>query len=734
MSKRIAVTINKDFYSRFSGNELIQIKKNEKCRLFSIVEMGDMAAVYYGNIDCLSLTLVPESKIKQISLQKLKSGDSLIQVSIAGDILPSAYAGGISMRNGFAVEALKLSGQYIEYDKKSVTVVTEFSREDGQKAIHRLKTHTTQTLISSVTYFNGSSDIITLNMLSSFSLSGLTPFIDGEAPESMLLHRFRSYWSAEGHPESIAIEDLQLEPSWSKWATKCERYGQVGTMPTRHFFPFAAIEDIVSGVTWGAEISWPGSWQMEPYRKGDALSLSGGLADFEFGHWQKNLLAGEEFTTPDAILTVADGGRDEVCDRLLTYFEPFFKNLPESEYDLPVLFNEFCDTWNNPSSETVSRELSALKGLGIEYFVIDEGWSREPDKPYIKGYNGDWNVSKARFGGDIRPVMEQIRKEGMLPGIWFEHEIAGVCSDLFNQHPDKLLTLHGRILRTRNRAFLNFCDSWVQEYLYKKVALFLKENNIGYLKIDYNDTLGVGCDGSESPGESLRQQVKATYEFRRRILECNPDLVLENCASGGHRLDPYSMSECSMASFSDAHECLNIPVIASNLHMLIHPRQSQIWAVLRASDTPRKIVYSMVNGLLGRLCISGSVDALNPAQYSLVKDGIEFYKQVRHIIRDGISRRICKCNKASANLKGWQAVIRFNKKRNEMLLVLHAFGEMNGRHINVDVPEGFKIKRSYYAGERPFIEKNSVIFPVSENFSAAGIHLVYDNQFNKREA
>lgn len=726
LSNEFRIIPEKGVYNIFQ-NELIRIESDENNPLLSIIYLGDMVAVYTKIEEGLSLAIVPQSRMDEVNLQKLEKGDSLIQVSVDGDIIPTAYAGGLSMRNGFSVEALKFNTQYIEYDGEAVSVITEFLREDGQKAIHRLKTHTAETLVSNVIYLNGSNHEITLNMLSSFSLSGLTPFIEDEASESMILHRFRSYWSAEGRPESIAIEDLQLEPSWSKWATKCERFGQVGTMPTRHFFPFAAIEDIKSGVTWGAEIAWPGSWQMEPYRRGDALSLSGGLADFEFGHWQKNLLPGEEFTTPDAILTVTVGGRDEICDRLLTYFDPFFENLPGTEQDLPIIFNEYCDTWNNPTRDSITRELNSLKGLGVEYFVIDEGWSREHNEPYHDGYNGDWNVSKDRFDGDIRPSVEQIRSEEMLPGIWFEYEIACVGSNLFKENQDKMLTRHGKLIRGSTHAFLDFCDPWVQEYLYKKVAVFLKENNIGYLKIDYNDTFGVGCDGFESLGEGLRQQVKGTYDFRRRILECNPDLVLENCASGGHRLDPFSMSECSMASFSDAHECLDIPVIASNLHMLIHPRQSQIWAVLRAPDSPRRIVYSMINGLLGRLCISGSIHALSNEQVDLVKEGVDFYKQVRHIIRDGVSRRICKYNKASNNLKGWQAVTRRNKIGNEILLTIHAFGEMSGKDIKVTIPEGFKIKKSYCAGKAPTLEGATVNFSVSEDFSAAAVHLVREN-------
>ena len=723
MTKLTLTTNRTEQYSVFENGLLRQVPADAENPLVSVVHMGDMCAVYYGGEDCLSLTLVPASRLGDIRPSKLKLHESLLQVSVEGDVLPEAYSGGISMRNSQSTALLKLDSQYILSDQDQVAVVTEFHREDGQRAIHTLKTHTAKTLLSSVTYINDSPRDITLRMLSSFSITGLTPFIDGEAPESMVLHRFRSYWSAEGRPESLAVEDIQLDPSWSKWATKCERYGQVGCMPTRHFFPFAAIEDTLSGVTWGAEIVWPGSWQMEPYRRGDALSLSGGLADFEFGHWSKILAPGASFTTPEAILTVTQGNREDVCDRLLTYFDPYLASLPASEQELPVIYNEYCDTWCHPTTETVRAELEALRGMGVDYFVIDDGWFRKPGVEGVGVDVGDWEVSKERFDGDMRPTLSAIRKEGLLPGLWFEYENVGRASDAYTQYSDHFLRLNGHMLQTPTRAFWDFTDPWVQDYLHLKVALFLKENQVGYIKVDYNDFFGIGCDGAESPGEGLRRQVEAMIAFKKRLLETNPDLVLENCASGGHRLDPCSMSTSSMASFSDAHECKDIPVIAANLHSLIPPRQSQIWAVIRKEDDHRRIVYSMVNGLLGRLCVSGNIASLNEEQRRLVQEGVAFYKTVRHIIKDGISRRRCCFNRATSHLQGWQAVVRRTPDGGEALVVFNAFAGIQEPQVRLDGLEGYEVRGCYTDGKPAYMEGGELVLTVAGDFSAIGVHL-----------
>ena len=197
----------------------------------------------------------------------------------------------------------------------------------------------------------------------------------------------------------------------------------------------------------------------------------------------------------------------------------------------------------------------------------------------------------------------------------------------------------------------------------------LRTQGFGYVKIDYNENIGVGCDGAESLGEGLRQRVAASQAFFRAMAEAMPELVIENCSSGGHRLEPSMMELVSQASFSDAHECLSIPIIAANLHRVIRPEQSQIWAVLHAKDTPARIHYLLAAACLGRMCLSGDIFALDQDQWSEVQKGIAFYGQAKEIIRDGYTERR-ECTASSYNQPtGWQGVLRTLGDR--ALLVVH---------------------------------------------------------------
>jgi alpha-galactosidase len=218
--------------------------------------------------------------------------ESLVQFKLVGDQYPGAFAQGHTLRQSGSVAQFKSVGQKVLKEQNRVTIVTKLSRADGCSVEHRLAHREGDSAFEiSSSFTNGSAKPVTLEMLSSFSLSGLTPFAADDAPGRLHAHRFRSVWSAEGRLETQSIEELHLERSWSGAGAFSERFGQLGTMPVRKWFPFVALEDPQAGVVWGAQLAWAGSWQMEIFRQHDDVALSGGLADREFGHWTNSATA-----------------------------------------------------------------------------------------------------------------------------------------------------------------------------------------------------------------------------------------------------------------------------------------------------------------------------------------------------------------------------------------------------------------------------------------------------------
>lgn len=675
-------------------------------------QLGDMTARYLLNPEtgCVGLYLLPTETDSVCLSEKNMQLESLVQLKLTGDIYESAYCMGITMRNSETVRRLRFRNQKEEIRGKLHKINTVL--EDGRR--HQITHHLvwkedTPYIRISCTFENKDDMACTLEMLESFSLGNLSPYLEGDGYNSMFLHRIRSVWSQEGRLECIPLEDLQLEPAWDPHAVRCEKFGQAGSMPVNRFFPFVAIEDRKSHVFWGAQIAHPASWQIEVYRKDDGLAFSGGLADRDFGQWMKKIEPGESFRTPEAIVTTAwTESIDIFTGRLTRAAEEGLENVPDSEKDLPIIFNEYCTTWGNPSHKNICEILNKIKGKGFRYFVIDCGWYKEEGIPWDISM-GDYEVSEYLFPEGLEKTTEAIRNSGMIPGLWFEIEAVGSAARAY-QMEEHLLQKDGTALTSYFRRFWNMRDPWVEKYLSEKIIGTLKKYGFGYMKIDYNETIGIGCDGKESLGEELRKNIEASVSFFDKVKREIPDIVLENCSSGGHRLEPSLMAQMSMASFSDAHECVEIPVIAANLHRVIHPAQSQIWAVIRKNDSLQRIAYSIAATFMGRMCISGDVTDLTAKQWEVIDKGIDFYKKIASIIRKGQSYRFGTKIRSVRHPEGWQALVRVGEN-DKAYAVIHTFAGILPEEIELKLPCGVPniITRLYMADNTQICVKENVL-------------------------
>ena len=692
--------------------------------------LGDMQAIYLTETDPdypdrknMELLLLPSEVVYKDEPVEKPYGDSLVQLKIAGDTNLGGYAGGRTMRQGQSVTNLQFKTQTCEKRGEITDICTTLVDERGYEAAHHLLYVDGDKSLRSYTVFtNNSKETVSLEMLSSFSMNRISPFM-GNDTNQLKMHRLRSVWSMEGRLESIDVEDLQLEPSWAGHAVRCERFGQVGSMPVNGFFPYIVMEDKKEDIFWGAQIAHNASWQMEVFRRGTQIHVSGGLADREFGHWMKNIAVGESFTTPEAILSVCRGGGiDRISQRLTSALEREMDNGPECEQSLPVMFNEYCTTWGDPSHENICNIVDTIKDKGFEYFVIDAGWYREKGIPWDLDM-GDYNVSPELFPEGLDKTVEVIKAHNMKPGIWFEIDNVGEKARAY-QMEEYLLHRDGKVLTTTMRRFWDMRQQWVQDYLSEKVIGTLKKYGFEYMKMDYNESIGLGCDGAESLGEGLRQNMAGSLAFIEKVKEEIPELILENCSSGGHKLEPLMMSKCSMASFSDAHECEEIPIIALNLHRAILPRQSQIWAVIKETDSLKRIAYSMANTFLGRCCVSGHVLNLTEAQWDVLDRGISFYKKIADIVKKGESYRFGPEIKAYRNAEGWQGLVRVGENGDAYVVLHNFYNQKEDIDIVLPTDDAYEITDVYSDTDERVILNNGVLsWSPTEEMKAVAIYL-----------
>lgn len=571
------------------------------------------------------------------------------QVKFVGDEYCGFYSCGLTMLDSTTMN---------QFSEKIEERKTVYESKDGLLIkVNYAKSQLSDAVEVITEFMNGSDKPVTLEMMTSFYLQGI---------KADKIHRFTSFWSAEGRHKVDDVNELNLEKSWNNMAYRVEKFGNVGSMPVRRYFPFIALEDSENSQFVAVQLYTPSSWQIEvTCRFEDTLNIAGGIADRDFGNWMKTVNPGETFTAPKAVVAVGDSLLD-VCDKLVKAQNP---NISEIDNEMGITFNEYCATWGNPNAENMKKAVDKVTGKGIQFFVMDSGWYGKENGNWWD-YIGDWSINKNRFPNGLKETADYIRSKGMIPGIWFEFESAGQKSQVYHE-TDHLVKKDGVPLTVGGRRFLDMEDPWIIDYLKKSVIGLLKEAGYGYIKVDYNDTIGMGCDGDESMGENLRRKVLATQNFFKLMKEEIPELVIENCSSGGHRLEPSMMELSSQASFSDAHEIMSLPIIAASLQMLVRPDQDQIWAVMRKEDSDSRIHYSMCATLLGRMGLSGDIYDLSDHQWNLIDEGMNFYKRVSLIIKDGKTVVSVCDTKSYANPTGGQLVVR--SLSGKSLVIYHRF-------------------------------------------------------------
>lgn len=696
--------------------------------IYKTCRTGDLLLIYYREKDVFDFTLIPSCMENRIAKRRtcifdtLAAGnicrelkfvfptmvpESMVQFKLSGSPSADGHSNGTSMRNAQCVNELK----FLSQEQRGCHIITRFEHGNGLFFDHVVKLEETGVKIH-VEVRNETGKTVKFEYLSSFSLGMLSPFHPDDGSGQYFIHRMHSNWSAEGRHERISVECAGLEMSWQSAGLRGLRYGQRSTAPVKNFFPFAGFEDAGAGVLWGVKLDAPGAWELEFSRFCDMLNISGGQPEREFNGWTCQLKDHETYQTMPATVTAVKGDILDLFNRLL--LNQVRAPRCEAERTLPPLFNEFCTTWGRPSQENLTRHVKALKGLGLKYFVLDAGWYCKDDE---HGQQGDWVLDESKFSGSFDRFLDMIRAEGLIPGIWFEMETVLVNSHVAHDRPDYLLTLDGLPVQVGNRLFLDLRKEGPRQYLREKVIGFLRKHKIGYVKIDYNASFATGCDGLDSPQENQRQYTLAVRSFYDEIRAALPELVIEVCASGGHRLSPGWIDFADMLSFSDAHECPEIPIIALDVQMLVPMAKSQIWAVLRKNDGSKRLHYSLATTLLGRMCLSGCPADLTAGEMEIVKEGVEFHKAASPLLLSGSFRLNHEIGDCRSNPAGWQIFERSNSSLT--CITIHTFGDPPER-ITVKLPEGKELIRQFVSDSlRWTIRGDELEITAPESFEGA---------------
>lgn len=306
-----------------------------------------------------------------------------------------------------------------------------------------------------------------------------------------------------------------------------------------------------SGECIGALLVYSGSFQtkIELTQHNQVRMLMG--INSECFSWE--LKPNEQFSTPEVILSYSDSGMEALSHN---FHNVIRNNICRGEYKLserPVLINNWEATYFDFNEERLENIAKEASKLGVDMFVMDDGWfgKRDSDTSGL----GDWFVNEGKLKGGLNTLVEKVKSFGMKFGIWFEPEMVSEDSELYRAHPEWAIQIPNRKpTRSRYQLVLDMTRQDVRDYLFKVISDVLSSADISYVKWDMNRSI---CDWysaelpAENMGEMQHRYVLGLYELLDRLTSEFPHILFEGCSGGGGRFDAGILYYCPQIWCSD---------------------------------------------------------------------------------------------------------------------------------------------------------------------------------------
>ncbi len=414
---------------------------------------------------------------------------------------------------------------------------------------------------------------------------------------------------------------------------------------SHQFHPFLALCEHTAtqerGLVYGMNLVYSGNFlaqaEVDQFNKVRAVL---GIHPDGFS-WK--LEPGQSFQTPETVLVCSDAGLGGMSR---TYHDFFREHLIRGQKKhRPSLLNSWEACYFDFDHDKLLQLGREAARYGIELLVVDDGWFGKRDDETTS--LGDWQVNEKKLPGGLKRLGEELAAMGVKLGIWMEPEMISPNSDLYRAHPDYAMTIPGRTpTRARSQLVLDLTRKEVRDCIYDQISAVLRSAPIRYLKWDMNRPL-IDVYSSALPsdrqGEAAHRYVLGLYELQGRLVDDFPDLLLENCCSGGGRFDAGMLYYSPQIWTSDNAEAVDRLVIQEGTS-LIYP--------LSAMGAHVAACPSHVNGRItpfevrGRVSLPGcsgyelDLDKLSPEEQTLIPEQLEEYRQYGPVFREGDCYRL----------------------------------------------------------------------------------------------
>jgi alpha-galactosidase len=410
--------------------------------------------------------------------------------------------------------------------------------------------------------------------------------------------------------------------------------------------PFIALKrrhtDEESGECYGFSLLYSGNFEataeVNPHR---FLRVLMGINSFDFA-W--NLALGESFVTPEAVLTYSKHGLATLSHHFHTLVNSHIVPPQWQNRERPVLLNNWEATYFDFDEAKLLRLARKAKQVGIELFVLDDGWfgQRDNDTKSL----GDWTVNQKKLPSGIAGLASKINRIGLDFGLWVEPEMVNPDSDLYRSHPQWAIQ-HPKIAPSlgRNQLVLDLSNVAVRDYLIETLSRLFASANIKYVKWDMNRNLTDWYSPvwpARQQGELAHRYVLGLYAILTELTKRFPAILFESCSSGGNRFDLgmlYYMPQTWTSDNTDALERLYIQYGTTFVYppstIGAHVSNSPNAQVVRSTPIESRF-NAAIFGLLGYELDLTRVSAFDLA---VIKEQISYYKAHRKLLQFGTFTR-----------------------------------------------------------------------------------------------
>jgi alpha-galactosidase len=412
--------------------------------------------------------------------------------------------------------------------------------------------------------------------------------------------------------------------------------------------PWFAIErgnqqDEDHGDVWFGALGWSGSWRIDiEENQTHQVHVTGGFNPFDFAY---QLGPGEELHTP---LFYGGFSHDGIggASRLLHRFE-IAAILPHSPHPRlrPVLYNSWEATGFNVNEAGQEALAEKAASIGVERFVVDDGWFGERKNDHAG--LGDWFVNSEKFPQGLKPLIDKVHSLGMDFGLWVEPEMVNPDSELYRKHPDWVLNFPGRPRSEgRHQLVLNLARPDVRAYVYRFLDKLLTENDIAFLKWDYNRNWSESGWPAVAPQEEKEVYVKYIenlYSILDELRKQHPNVEIESCSGGGGRVDLGIMRYTDEVWPSDNTDPFDRLSIQNGFTYAYTPGVMMAWVTDSPSWMNKRstsLEYRFLSAMQGSLGLGANLSKWTPEDFATAKKMIVQYKQIRPTIQRGSLYRL----------------------------------------------------------------------------------------------